>query len=77
MAPCPEIPTAFGYLKWALKTARENQLLREFAESYQWNRECGQDVFEAAWCALYDWDMADNSDRLWPRENLERIPWTR
>lgn len=70
MAPCPDNPTAFGYLKWAVKEAKENRLLLEFATSYHYNREYGHDVFEAAWRALYDWDMVSGRERRRPRKDL-------
>lgn len=59
LTPCPPNPTELGYLRWAVRRARECGLSEEFADGYRNYREGGDDVYEAAWCALCDWDMLD------------------
>lgn len=59
MTPCPANPGPWTYLRWAVCRARECGLPAEFADHYRRYRGMGEDVYESAWCALYDWDMLD------------------
>lgn len=49
----------YQLLRSALKQARKSGLIQEFRDGYRRYRADGDNVREACWCALYDWDMLE------------------
>lgn len=49
------------YLRAAIREAKREGLFQEFSLLYRSYRSHGDNVFKAAWQALYDWDILDVS----------------
>lgn len=50
------------YLRAAIIASKQEGLFQEFSSLYRSYRSHGDNVFKAAWQALYDWDILDVSE---------------